>query len=252
MSDDQRGRDHLRSRVDELATLVRVEAEKLIQTDGLTGLRNQRGLHDYLDQLLAGDDAFWCAFVELDKFKSINSRFGQANGDGLLQRVAGALGGLAQEFGATAFRAHGDEFYLVGVGDDGSGAAQAAVSAVGDLEVAARGKDEVMGCTASVGFMTVTSDDAVGRSEVLLRTEHAVHHAKSNGRNQAVLWARGMGQSIATVEVRPECRSCGVKFSADLERSERTNLHCPACGSDVQLAAEDRAALAPLGDLREE
>jgi len=237
--------DHLRARVDALAELVRRQAEQLIQTDGLTGLLNQRGLHYRLDDLLDGDDPFWCAFVELDKFKSINSRFGQTNGDGLLQEVAGALEKVANDNAAIAFRAHGDEFYLVGMGDGVEGIARAAVEAVHELKVKARGLDEVMRCTASVGFLMITSDDAVSRSDLLERTEHAVHHAKLGGRNQAVAWDAGMDGPSRTVEIRPDCADCGTKFTADLPRESRHQVYCPRCGQEVDLSDEDRLALAP-------
>jgi two-component system cell cycle response regulator len=86
----------------------------LALTDPLTGLLNRRGIQDEAARLLArrtsGDLAI--IYLDLDGFKSINDRFGHAEGDSALARVAGAL---LETFRAADVvgRIGGDEFLVV-------------------------------------------------------------------------------------------------------------------------------------------
>ncbi|WP_072619553.1 putative bifunctional diguanylate cyclase/phosphodiesterase [Spirulina major] len=80
--------------------------------DDLTGLHNRNGLIQYLDQCLAHQQPKTVFFLDLDRFKRINDRFGYGVGDILLQGVAERL----QSFigtNAIVGRLGGDEFLVV-------------------------------------------------------------------------------------------------------------------------------------------
>ena len=66
-----------------------VRAEQLV--DQLTKLNNDDALNEWiLSRIEAGDD-FWLAFVEVDRFKSVNDEFGYDDADELLRRIAEQL-----------------------------------------------------------------------------------------------------------------------------------------------------------------
>ena len=84
--------------------------------DPLTGLANRR----YFDEALAGAVA-WARrtggslallTIDLDHFKTINDTFGHAEGDRVLQAVAGAMRAVAGDTGVAA-RLGGDEFVML-------------------------------------------------------------------------------------------------------------------------------------------
>ncbi|MEJ6391605.1 sensor domain-containing protein [Gymnodinialimonas ulvae] len=82
-------------------------------TDPLTGLRNRRGLDDYICSLAeTANGAFGIVHLDLDRFKPINDVFGHAAGDNLLRAVAEVLTSSVRE-GDCVARVGGDEFVLV-------------------------------------------------------------------------------------------------------------------------------------------
>jgi diguanylate cyclase (GGDEF)-like protein len=89
-------------------------AETLVQTDELTGLRNRRGLYAHLDELEHDPNpgVLGLLLVDLDDFKSINDSFGHITGDRVLEAVAGQLRRIASE-GDMPARLGGDEFALL-------------------------------------------------------------------------------------------------------------------------------------------
>ena len=86
--------------------------EDLANTDGLTGLYNER----YFDALLKENELnrtpFVLFYLDLDRFKPVNDRYGHDVGDQLLKEVANRLRGCVRESDAV-FRIGGDEFALI-------------------------------------------------------------------------------------------------------------------------------------------
>ncbi len=240
--------DQLLAKRDSLVASVQRAVDELIQTDALTGIRNKRGLDEALEETLAGDSDLWCAFVEIDKFKAINTKFGYTAADGYLIKFARTLQELASQFESEAFRAHGDEFYLLG-NCHGEGTVEqfldSVLNGVRELNVQVLGRDDAMRCTASVGWTFVGADspDEATPNILLKNLELAVDSAKKQGRDMVVRHQPGMAKEI-TLEVRTECVLCGVRFTVDLPQGARpTTLCCPHCGHSNPLAREDAEAL---------
>ena len=103
--------------------------------DTLTGVNNRRGLDRYLaDTLRAESDAaYLLLMIDIDRFKSINDRFGHMTGDLVLQSVAAALKTACRAAEGRLFlcRFGGDEFVILGVkqGDGAVDRLKAAVTA---------------------------------------------------------------------------------------------------------------------------
>lgn len=102
--------DSLRSTQKQLDT-----AERLIQTDELTGLFNRRGLYAYLDRYEASSDSdsqLGLLLVDLDRFKQINDHYGHLRGDDVLRAVAQEIQNAALPTDLPV-RLGGDEFALL-------------------------------------------------------------------------------------------------------------------------------------------
>lgn len=87
--------------------------------DPLTGLVNRHGFTAQAAQVVSAarhwHDTVWCAFVDVDHFKTVNDRCGHQSGDDVLVEVAQALRSTIRG-GDLAARWGGDEFILMGPG----------------------------------------------------------------------------------------------------------------------------------------
>lgn len=90
-------------------------AERLVQTDELTGICNRRGLYAFLeaieDRRMPGT-TLGVMVVDLDRFKQINDRFGHLTGDLVLRAIARELQSAAAPCDLPC-RLGGDEFALL-------------------------------------------------------------------------------------------------------------------------------------------
>ncbi|WP_341914626.1 GGDEF domain-containing protein [Ferrovibrio terrae] len=91
------------------------ELEALSTTDELTGLPNRRAFESFMANDLArarrDGHGGTLAFLDLDRFKAINDRYGHAAGDAVLCQIALRLRPIARATDCLA-RLHGDEFVL--------------------------------------------------------------------------------------------------------------------------------------------
>jgi diguanylate cyclase (GGDEF)-like protein/PAS domain S-box-containing protein len=90
-----------------------VEIERRAAYDGLTDLLNRTSVFSALrTKLTAVDKGLAVVFIDLDRFKPINDKYGHAVGDRVLQVVAERLRGAAREDDLVG-RTGGDEFLVV-------------------------------------------------------------------------------------------------------------------------------------------
>jgi diguanylate cyclase (GGDEF)-like protein len=82
------------------------------QTDPLTGLLNRRSLQAEVLSRCEARERFGVLFMDLDHFKSVNDRFGHAEGDRVLVKVADLLLESTRDIDLVA-RYGGDEFVLL-------------------------------------------------------------------------------------------------------------------------------------------
>ncbi|MEO7013494.1 MAG: GGDEF domain-containing protein [Dokdonella sp.] len=102
--------DSLRQTQTQLST-----AQRLVQTDELTGLCNRRGLYMFLEQLanarLQGTE-LGLLLIDIDRFKQINDRSGHLVGDQVLRAIAEEVQSAASPCDLPC-RLGGDEFALL-------------------------------------------------------------------------------------------------------------------------------------------
>lgn len=85
------------------------------QVDVMTGIQNRSSLETHLRGALAGlssDSRLFLAYIDLNRFKRVNDKFGHSIGDRLLQAIANRLVAWADDRDFVA-RLGGDEFGIV-------------------------------------------------------------------------------------------------------------------------------------------
>ena len=89
-------------------------------TDALTGLNNRRAFFEEAERLVESGRPFSIAFIDLDRFKSINDTYGHVSGDLYLRHFARELARQLSSQGAL-YRIAGDEFVLLREGEQRAG-----------------------------------------------------------------------------------------------------------------------------------
>jgi len=235
-------------KVKEALRQVRTLIEEIVRheqlRDGLTSLPNEMALSMEIEEALESKRQFWCAFVEIDHFKRLNDAFGYQKADAMLKKVGEHLELACAYFpeGAKAFRAHGDEFYVVGPLADGetdetiTQSLERIRGSVEGVKLRAGSATEIMNCTVSIGWTTtkaLSGSDLTARG-VRIVLESAVGLAKRQGRNRVVRFTEEARKSELRT-VRDNCCSCRAFFTVDLttEEARIDDLYCPNCGARI-------------------
>jgi diguanylate cyclase (GGDEF)-like protein len=166
-------------------------ARRLAVTDMLTGLLNRRGLTESATNVIetarTQRRAVSLALMDLDRFKTINDRFGHVAGDQVLFQIAHLIEGALPY--AIIGRVGGEEFAIV-LPDFGLAAAAKRMDSLRE-EIAAFDPDLPDGVriTASFGLACYERDgDAWSDLEELLRrADAALYRSKADGRNRLTL-----------------------------------------------------------------
>jgi diguanylate cyclase (GGDEF)-like protein len=155
-------------------------------TDHLTGLFNRRAFLEAANEMYARQgargEAVTLLMFDLDKFKSINDRFGHGVGDSALKVFAGVASSSVRSTDVFG-RLGGEEFAAI-IPEEAEGAIQVAERlrlAFQDAGVTIDGHE--IGATVSIGV--ATSYAAVPNLDaLLLRADEALYAAKNGGRNR--------------------------------------------------------------------
>jgi diguanylate cyclase (GGDEF)-like protein len=182
----ERAMQHLQDSRDEIERQNR-ELQTLASRDALTGCLNRRSMMQQFS-------SFWglsqrhemplaCAMIDVDKFKSVNDRFGHATGDEVLKQVATILQQAARESDVVC-RYGGEEFCVLMPHTDLAGARIAAER----FRAAIESHDwPVTPITASFGVCCHVAGEngtPVSVEQMLERADAALYHAKHTGRNR--------------------------------------------------------------------
>ncbi|MBD9505005.1 GGDEF domain-containing protein [Pseudomonas sp. BGr12] len=169
----------LRRLTDELRTMA--------AHDPLTQLLNRRGLVEGLEAHFRSRKAgpAYLLIVDIDHFKQINDNHGHKVGDLVLSHVAQVLKATARK-GDLTCRLGGEEFVLVGLDMDRTGALQLAERArvaIEQSEVPGAIPDQPIRCTATIGVSEAfTGTQAL--DEYLQQADRALYRGKTAGRNR--------------------------------------------------------------------
>ncbi len=170
---------------------LRAELEQQATHDMLTQLLNRRSIMALLDQALAtnSEDGTAVIFVDLDRFKSVNDRFGHRAGDEVLRIAADRLASAIRA-GDALGRIGGDEFLIVCPDVPNVASARSVARRVAD----ALGRRAVLPggnvtIRASIGLAytsraDVTSDGLVGQADA------AMYESKRHGSGRPVTYTK--------------------------------------------------------------
>jgi diguanylate cyclase (GGDEF)-like protein/PAS domain S-box-containing protein len=158
--------------------------------DGLTGLPNRRLVLDRIGQALEEQRRSGATvavlFMDLDDFKAVNDSHGHAAGDQLLVTVGNRLAASVRAID-TVGRIGGDEFVIVAVLSDGTGAESVARHIEDALhEPITIGDDIVVNIDASVGLVLSEPNDPRSATELLTGADQAMYELKRRRRLRIV------------------------------------------------------------------
>ena len=169
---------------------MEAELTRLAMHDELTGQLNRRSFMNLAERELARvkrkPDYVTCMVMfDLDRFKSVNDRYGHGAGDAVLKRFADTVSAELRKMDVFG-RLGGEEFAVMLPDTDVSGAQVAAEKlrrAVEAMAIPVAGLDEPLKVTTSIGVAVLKSSDTLPDS-ALARADIALYEAKNSGRNR--------------------------------------------------------------------
>ena len=154
-------------------------------TDLLTGLFNRRAFLEAADRLIAQHARkslpVSVMLFDLDKFKSINDRFGHATGDDALKVFAGAVSTSMRDTDVIG-RLGGEEFAAIIPGNAAEAAMVANRVRLAFQAVGVEISGHQIGATVSIGVASMLAPVEI--DILLARADAALYRAKANGRNR--------------------------------------------------------------------
>ncbi|MCY0096010.1 putative bifunctional diguanylate cyclase/phosphodiesterase [Hoeflea ulvae] len=183
-----------------LADELAAKAQRLADTDMLTGIPNRRAVFEKIDYFISQKRPFWIGIFDLDGFKAINDVYGHVIGDDLLCRVVKRSAKLNLP-GCTFGRIGGDEFICIVSGSQ----------AERDIEQFGAKVIQAVSCPYPVGPMELTVGVSAGfthypsmgqsSGQLYEQADFALYKAKAHRRGQCVLFETAeneeMQQAIA-------------------------------------------------------
>ena len=176
----------------ELIESLRADLVEQASRDPLTGLHNRRHMVDRFAALVAAaeeaDEPLVAVLFDVDRFKSINDRFGHLAGDAGLVVLANRLSGVAPADALVA-RWGGEEFFVALPGTDAAAGLAFAdevrrLSAENEISIAGR----LVRCTLS-GGVSAYPDSGVTVNDLFHAADLSLLAAKRAGRDQVHLSA---------------------------------------------------------------
>ena len=164
------------------------EMRRLASYDSLTGLLSRHAFFDnannYTSLANREGTVFSVMIIDLDKFKSINDKYGHPAGDAVLRLFADVVNSVARRSDITG-RLGGEEFALLLP----STSTVEAIEFSGRLHNAInkavlKYDDKMISYTASIGLTSFEPDSGDKIDDLLARADLALYQAKRAGRNQ--------------------------------------------------------------------
>ncbi|GAB5457250.1 MAG: hypothetical protein Hens3KO_02800 [Henriciella sp.] len=154
------------------------EIKQLADSDALTGILNRRAFVAQVERLTDSHQPFTCVFVDLDRFKVLNDKYGHAVGDQVLKTVASRL--KASDIAQQCCRLGGDEFAFLLSASDVQEAQNQLAQIHSDITSSICTKFGLVSVGASIGS-AIYPVDAVDKTSLLHAADKAMLRAKASG-----------------------------------------------------------------------
>ncbi|MFD2882821.1 diguanylate cyclase domain-containing protein [Pseudomonas lini] len=166
--------------------------QRLMNSDGLTGLSNRRHFDEYLElewrRSLRDQTQLSLLMIDVDYFKSYNDSFGHLEGDEALRKVATAIRDASSRPSDLPARYGGEEFVLVLPNTSPGGARMVAEKklrqTVAGLKIPHIFPTEGSCLTISIGLSTIIPQPGSDCRQLISAADKGLYLAKNNGRNQ--------------------------------------------------------------------
>ncbi len=165
--------------------------QRLMNSDGLTGLSNRRHFDEYLElewrRALRDQTQLSLLMIDVDYFKSFNDSFGHLDGDEALRRVADAIRDSCARSTDLPARYGGEEFALVLPNTSPGGArlvAEKLRQTIAGLKIPHIAPNEGSHLTVSIGLSTQIPQGGSHCRQLISAADKGLYQAKHNGRNQ--------------------------------------------------------------------
>jgi two-component system chemotaxis family response regulator WspR len=168
--------------------------QRLMNSDGLTGLSNRRHFDEYLElewrRAIREQTQLSLMMIDVDYFKAYNDNFGHLEGDEALRQVAKAIRASCSRPSDLPARYGGEEFALVLPNTSPGGArllAEKLRQTVAGMNIPHIAPNEGASLTVSIGLSTVVPQIGSHSRQVIQSADQGLYAAKHNGRNQVVV-----------------------------------------------------------------
>lgn len=195
--------------------------DRLAFFDSLTGLPNRESLKNFVDNLIFrtknSERLFSMLFLDLDKFKQVNDRFGHQEGDKVLKLATQRIIANIRDSDYAA-RVGGDEFVIV----------LSRLKSKQDSQEVILNLIDVLAKPYSVGdnthFLSATvgvsfyPDDADDQEELLRKADLAMYRAKTAGRNQHRFYEPSLDEASTELsDIQQFVHASIVNFERNIE-----------------------------------
>ena len=165
--------------------------QRLMNSDGLTGLSNRRHFDEYLElewrRAMRDQSQLSLLMIDVDYFKSYNDNFGHLDGDEALRKVADAIRESSSRSSDLPARYGGEEFALVLPNTSPGGArlvAEKLRQSIEALNIVHNAPEPGVALTVSIGLATMTPSQGSNCRVLISAADKGLYMAKHNGRNQ--------------------------------------------------------------------
>ena len=170
--------------------------EKLVRTDGLTGVYNRRFFDESIatefNRAMRSGHPVALLLFDVDFFKKYNDRYGHIDGDQCLINIAQAAKLLFQRSGEIVTRYGGEEFAVIVPNasiDEAEKSAWILQKKIEDLQIEHLDSPHSHFVTVSIGVASVVPTLHKTTKDLVLYADSALYRAKENGRNQVATHA---------------------------------------------------------------
>lgn len=168
--------------------------QRLMNSDGLTGLSNRRHFDEYLElewrRATRDQTQLSLLMIDVDYFKAYNDNFGHLEGDEALRQVAKAIRGSCARPSDLPARYGGEEFALVLPNTSPGGArllAEKLRMTVAGMNIPHIAPAPGSSLTVSIGVSTLTPEIGSNSRQLIQEADKGLYAAKHNGRNQVAV-----------------------------------------------------------------